>query len=329
MDGTAGSNQPTFSILIETANLAEADPAALRTCLDSIAAQGISPAEAEQVVLLDSGELASPDLPSLRRDYPWLSVRRVGADGYGDVKAAAAEVGTGDVVVLCDADCRYEPGWLEHLLAPFAARQDVGIVAGETTTPVDGAFGLAMALAFVFPRASGETQLSPARWYWANNVAFRRTVLEEVPLPSGLPLYRGQTIPHGRLLRAAGHTIWRQPLARAIHVLPERSELLRRFFLKGHDAYTISQLLDDRSRRSFVGGMEPGPATLGRVRDALRRARSVLAEEPRRALLLPVALPVVLLVGVAYLAGAATARARHLAPAGEGLRASRVGAHPD
>ena len=299
---------PTFSILIETSNLGQTEMDALRTSLKTLAHQTISPERAEEVVLIEGPEVPEGAATPLYREYPWLTSHRLEEEiGYGDVKARGGGIGTGEVVVLCDADCRYQPDWLEQLLAPLVERPDVEIVAGETTTPVDGPYGLAMALAFVFPRGSQDGDLVPARWYWANNVAFRRSTLEAVPLPEGLPLFRGQTIVHGALLQESGHTIWRQPAARAIHELPHPSELLRRFFLKGKDAGTISRLMSDPSGRSFVGGMEPGRPR-GRLGDLFRRLRTVLAEDRRRVLQLPIAIFPAAAAGAAYLTGRLWAR---------------------
>lgn len=293
---------PTFSILIETSNLTQADVGALRRCLRSLASQTVPPQRAREVLLIENGEGAETSLAPIYREFPWLRPHRLGEEiGYGDMKARGGRLGTGEIVVLCDADCSYAPDWLASILAPFESDPDLNIVAGETTTPVEGPYGLAMALMFVFPRPSAGESLAPAKWYWANNVAFRRTTLDAIPLPEGLPLFRGQTIVHGAMLRAAGETIWRQPAARAIHELPRRSELLQRFFLKGQDAATLPRLMPNQTDRSYVGGMEPGQAA--RLGDHFRRARTVLAENPGRALQLPLALPAALAAGSAYLLG--------------------------
>ncbi len=298
----------SISIVVETSNLTAAGLASLGRCLASLDAQTVPVAEAREVVVLEGGEAPRAQLEAVCAPYPWATIASVDrGTRYGDVKAIAGDRATGDVVVLCDADVRYEPDWLERLLEPFD-RDDVQIASGETTTPIDGPYGLAIALTFVFPRYSGDTEPAPALWYWANNVAARRDFLRELPLPQELPIYRGQTIVHGKALREAGHTIWRVPAARAVHDVPSLGELLPRFVLKGHDSLAISRLVEDPTGRSYMGGMERRGPDEGRLGNLRRRTTSVFAEDPRRLVMLPAALPFVVAILAAYGVGRLRAR---------------------
>jgi YD repeat-containing protein len=172
---------PSWSIVIETANLQTADQSDLITSLDSIASQDPSPAEANEVVILDSGEAEPELLKDLLARYPWARVEQIpeGTD-YGDQKSLSAEFTTGEVVVFADSDCTYDKGCLASYLETFAQRSDVEIQAGETAILIRGPFTLAMALVYFFPRFSYEREVSPARGFYGNNVAFRRDVLGRV-----------------------------------------------------------------------------------------------------------------------------------------------------
>lgn len=297
------------SIVIETSNLSSAELDNLARCLRSLEGQSIPMEDLREVVVLESGDAGIEDLRAVCDPFPWVDIRSI-PEGtrYGDVKALAAEVTEGELIVMCDADCRYEPRWLEELVTPFAKRDDVQIASGETTTPVGGPYALAIALTFVFPRFSGESELQPALFYWANNVAVRRSFIGQLPLPRELPLFRGQTIVHAKALLDAGHTIWRNPHARALHELPTISELTRRFMLKGHDSLTLNRLTDDDSGHSYMGGMEPRERSQGRFANFTARVRSVFAEDRRRWVMLPAALPICAWIVGAYLVGRTRAR---------------------
>jgi hypothetical protein len=172
---------------------------------------------------------------------------------------------------------------------------------------------LAIALTFVFPRFSHEDKLTPAVDYCANNMAVRKSFCESMPFPVGLPLYRGQNVVHANQLRESQHEIWREPRARALHALPEPSHLIPRFLLFGRDMVTLARLAGDRSGRLYRRGAAPSPKLIGRTRHFVERARSIFAEDPRRLVYAPLALPIVLVCVLSFLAGMAEGYAR-LAP---------------
>ncbi len=294
---------PSFSLLIEPYNLRSTGLARLRACLDSIAGEIPSPAEANEALLLDEGGLPPEAVAELAAAYPWLRLQRIpsGLD-YGDVKAVGVEACTGEVVVLLDSDCAYERGWLRHLLGPFADDPGCAVVTGETEMPISGPYSLAASLLWVFPRYSRQRTVAATRFY-AHPAAIRRRALERCPLPRGLPLLRGQGVIHSLALRAAGYTIWRQPLAQTRHPVPPPRQLLGRFLAQGHDSVAMGRLSSDRSGESIRGFLVPLDRTVGRTRHLVARARAVLAEDRRRILLIPAALPIGAALVLAYLAG--------------------------
>jgi glycosyltransferase involved in cell wall biosynthesis len=295
---------PSFSVVVETDNVELDDLDALRQCLDSLGAQQPALGRADGVFLVDGGKLPGPLVDGLRRDHPWLTVTRTPDEaGYIGQKARGAGLSDSEVIVFCDADIRYEPGWLEALLAPFAQRPEVEIVAGETTTPIDGPYSLAVALTFVFPRFSGDQDLVPSPTYWANNVAIRRSVLAGSPIPDPAALYRGQNILHSLGLLHSGRTIWRQPRARAQHIVLAPKTIVRRYLTLGRDSRSVARLTTEASGRPYLAAMAPDESGDRRLRKLAGRARQVARTDPRDLAWLPLALPLVGLLGLCYLAG--------------------------
>lgn len=318
---------PSFSIVVETANLRTADPEQLVASLDSIARQVPSPMLARGVVVLDSGEAPPALLEMLRERYPWISIERIPAGtDYGDQKAMAVSRVSGDILVFADSDCLYEPGWLASILETFATRPEIGVVAGETAVAITGPYTLAMALVFFFPRFSYETDVAPARGFYGNNVAFRRDVLLRCPFPAGLPIYRGQNVVYSRSLREAAIAIWRQPRARSVHSPPGGGawSVLRRFFWTGRDTPRLVRLASPPPDAPFQGDFEPYDREGGRVRKVIGRVRAIARQQPRMLLLFPLALPIALACVAGFFLGVAVERVQ---PRALGIERDRESRH--
>jgi glycosyltransferase involved in cell wall biosynthesis len=306
---------PSFSIVLETENLSVAELDVLRLCLDSLAKQDLSPAIANEVLLIESGDAPAEMLQHLQASYPWLSVMRAPPDtDYYDAKMNGVRQTTGDIVVFCDSDPVYAPNWLRSLLTPFGRDAEIQAVAGETTVAVTGPYSLAMLLIWTFPPYTRRTELYSTAHYYANNVAFRRDFLLRNPIPTHLPIFRGNCAVHATHIRRRGATIWRQPLARAVHPLPQGAgQFFWRLFLNGHDAPMRNRLLSDvplnqRGLAAFGRDLAAGlHATVEFLSRPLRRLPAALRDDPRRLLYLPLAVPVILAADGAFLAGGASA----------------------
>jgi len=286
---------PSFSLVIETANLSLADLDGLRETLESLAAQSLPVQNAEEVLIADSGDVPADVLQDTLKAYPWARVMRLPeGTGYEELKMAAARAATGDVIVFADGDCHYERGWLEALLAPYAD-PSVSIVGGETAIDSTGPYGLGVAIASSFPARGRSGALYTSDRYHLNNVAFRRSVLENIPIPSRRPCYRMSGLHAARLL-AAGHTIVRQPGARALHASPNgASHFFWRFLLMGFDGVVVPRLISeelppvkrsrDQRRRTFNLVRFWAVQSKNKLVDEIRR-------KPSRLLSLPLAAPV-------------------------------------
>ncbi|MBC8121355.1 MAG: glycosyltransferase, partial [Gemmatimonadaceae bacterium] len=310
MSVTHESGLPSFSIVLETENLDTAAAQELARCLEALTKQDLDVARANEVLLLDSGDVPPELYTCLRTDYPWLQVHRIRPDtGYYDAKMQGAALASGEVVILCDSDCDYERGWLRNILMPFQ-QSDVQVVAGETTLAANGPYGVAMAATYIFPRFSGEEGLYSGSGYYCNNVAFRRAFLLEHPIPSPLPIYRGNCVVHARRLRQAGHTIWRQGRARGVHQIPNgAAHFFWRFLLLGSEALALARLSDGlyetkarlpRLLRELGLGLRIGA---GKLSSSLKKLLLVIREDPRRLIDLPLALPIALTSSLLYCVG--------------------------
>ncbi len=288
---------PSFSIILETENLANADLNGLVNALASLVNQTVSPTGANEVLIIDSGDAPPELLQQLCDRYSWITVHLAPrSTGYYKAKMLGAQLATGEVVVYADSDCGYEPRWLETILTTFSQNDHIQMVAGETTTRGTGVYGTAMALVYIFPQYSGKTELIQTHQYFLNNVAFRRSFLLAHPIPTELPLYRGHCVVHGEALRQAGEIIWLNPNARATHAPPDGlSHFFWRFLLIGHDYYGQQQLVKPRKNSDRDATATGFGEKLKIFRDRLSR---LFHNNPLHALYLPFAIPIVLVAAL-------------------------------
>ncbi|PPS45648.1 glycosyltransferase family 2 protein [Chroococcidiopsis sp. TS-821] len=297
---------PCFSIIIETENLSSAELEGLSRCLDTLANQDVSPTTANEVLIVESGDVPVDVIERLRRDYPWLTFRRAepGIEYYA-AKMQGVGFTTGDVIVFCDSDCTYRSDWLRNLLTPFAENQDIQVVAGETTTPIFNPYELAIALTYIFPRFSQLSSLQPSASYFCNNVAFRRDFLLKYPIPTQLPIYRGNCVVHARSLKTQGYTIWKQPQSQATHAAPNGlSHFFWRFLLLGYDAIAVCRLSYDAHQSQLIQDLRAClRLSWNKATEFTSRVYTVFAEDWRRIVYLPLALPIALAALVLYFTG--------------------------
>jgi hypothetical protein len=233
----------SYSIIIETENLGMADSAHLWACLESLQASIAKASPPEAVLLLNSGNLGQEMLVYLAGSFPAVRVVPVPAGySYYEVKMHGARLVTSELIVFADSDCSYNEDWLPGLLESFSDPK-VRVVAGETGFVAPGPYGLALAIAHSFDGYSDAAGLYPVKNYYANNVAMRRSLLLEVPIPANLPLYRHACSVHSDQLRRRGETIWAQPRSRAVHAATEGlSYFFWRFILFGRDRSVRARL---------------------------------------------------------------------------------------
>lgn len=245
MTGASAIQFDNFSMVLETENLETADLEGIFRSLVSLENQEVSPKQANEVWLIESGDLPADLLKQLLQQFPWIKTHPASSGiTYYEAKMLGAKLATGEIIVYFDSDCLYQADWLKNILTPFRQNPGIQIVAGETTTRGDDPYGTAMTLIYIFPPFSSQTELSKTGQYFLNNVAFRRSMLLNHPIPTEIELYRGNCVIHAQSLCSLGYSIWKQPLAKATHAPPEGiSHFFWRFLLIGYDYYWQKQVL--------------------------------------------------------------------------------------
>ena len=254
---------PSLSIIIEWENAGRIGAARARRMLRALRNQlrEIGPASGarHEIVLLH-------DPLKVKRETLVESVREAGAgwpadinyaavpgNGYYRQKNAGAALAEGDIIIFLDSDVVPEPGWLAALTGPFAL-PGIDVVCGNTFVAPDSLYSAAMALAWIFPLRSAESGLVRSRYFYANNVAFRRAVFALHPFPE-TGQFRGQCAFLAEQLIGSGHDIYLSRDARVAHAPPQG---LKRFVVRalwgGHDDRIRTKLL---ARRPSGGGRSP------------------------------------------------------------------------
>lgn len=286
-----------YSIIVETENLSAADAERLWACLASVERAIENCAAPDEVIVFDTGRAPPEILQKIQDHFPWLTVHTMPeGQGYYDCKMYGARITTADILVLADSDCEYSVDWLGSLLEPFTDPA-IAVVAGETRIEGSGPYALATAITYPFEGFSRENGPSPSNGYYANNVAFRRTVLLDVPIPDYLPSYRNACHVHSIELRHRGIQIVRQPRSQANHAAPENvHHFITRFFLSGADRAVRKRchVVDDAPKIA--------PSSGGIIGKIWRRTRRRLANDPGQWIFLPIAL---LIAGSAWVLEAA------------------------
>lgn len=300
---------PSFSIIVETENLMLADMNCLRTALDSLEQQEYSIHNAARVFVQDSGNVSDHVLQQLKIDFPWISLVAIPHDqGHYEAKMICLEKIQTDIVIFCDSDCVLQPGWLQNLLQPFLLDPTIAVVGGETQMEPTDPFSLAMVLTHVFSLYSKNEDLFTADFYYANNVAFRTVVLRENAIPCDLPLFRGNCTLHARKLIKSRIKIWRQPLSRAVHAVPESwGEFSRRFISMGRDSLQVSQMTaaSDDMKRSWPRATASA-IIASKVAETFRRSWQIRTRDPQPLHRMFFAKPIVLLALMFFSFGAIT-----------------------
>ena len=303
----------SFSIVLEAATITAGTQGSLRTCLEFLSKQELSPWLANEFLLIDVGNLDSELGTQILTDYPWITIKKLPlGTRYFEAKMAGAHLCTGEVVVFCDGDNRYFPNWLGSMVRPFAEHPEVNILVGQTSVEVNSLFATLFALTFFFPPFSDPVEeLTPSTFYFGNNSAFRRTFLTARPIPTNLPLLRGNDYVHSVRVRREGQEIWMQNRAWAFHDPPETlMEFIYRYLARGSDRVEIARLTrpsDSQASAGFLGSFRSAiNVAMENFAEFLVRTVRLLRRYPKAMIYYPLALPLaaalllLIFVGMGY-----------------------------
>lgn len=158
-----------FSVVVTTWNR----PAALRECLDALAAQDL-PATEFEVVVVDDGSAPPLDERALARPGAQIRLLRQANAGPAAGRNLGAQGARGQWLAFTDDDCRPRPGWLSAmkrtLLANPGALAGGLTLNGLTVNPYSQASQSILDAAYRYFNADPEN----ARFFATNNLAVAR-----------------------------------------------------------------------------------------------------------------------------------------------------------
>lgn len=199
----AAGARPLVSVIIPHLN----QPDFLRTCLESLAAQDW-PAEQTEIIVVDNGSRALPDLAAL--GFPHVKLLTEATPGPGPARNRGIAGSSGEVLAFIDADCRADPGWLSAAVAGLSAPGSSGVVGGDVRIDVRDADRLTPLEAYesVFAYRQ-KLYISRDGFSGTGNLAMRREVHDEVGPFGGI--HTAEDMDWGRRARAAGHPALYRP----------------------------------------------------------------------------------------------------------------------
>jgi GT2 family glycosyltransferase len=256
----------TASVVVATLDR----PDDLRRCLHNIRAQETD--RRIETVVVDNNP-ASGLTSAVVEDFPDVLIVPERRRGLAYARNAGVLASSGNIVVMTDDDVHVPLDWIEKLLAPFA-RDDVAAVTGnvlplELETYAQRLFEVYGGLGRGFERKEvNASWFERCRWgvpTWrlgaSANAAFRSSVFRDPEiglmreaLGPGMPSGVGEDTYLFYKVLKAGHTIVYEPSAFVWHRHRQGMPALRKQlydYSKGHVAYHLTTLLEDRDLRAL------------------------------------------------------------------------------
>ena len=241
---------PSFSVIVEWENVRFAGNARAVRTLRALISQireleGELDRRPELIILYEKGA-ATPDtieralaLASAANAPVDITLHATEGSNYYGQKNEGAEIASRDYLLFLDSDVVPEAGWLRELLG--SVQVGVDVVAGSTYVEPTSFFGRAFGLFWFFPLRSPSLGLVETKFFYANNVIFKRKLFLAHKFPD-LPLYRGHCGALGIALRSEGVRLYQQTNARVAHPPPYPSHFVHRALSEGYDATIREQL---------------------------------------------------------------------------------------
>ena len=153
---------------------------------------------------------------------------------YYELKNHGAQLAQSEFIIFLDSDVVPEPGWLMTLLTTIL-QPGKDAVAGNTYVEGKSIYAKAFALFWVFPLRGHGSAIKPSEHFFANNVAFRRSVFLHYGFPCR-STFRGQCTELARTLVGAGHGVYIHEAAIVDHPPPNGlRHFINRALCAGYD----------------------------------------------------------------------------------------------
>ena len=241
---------PSFSVIVEWENVRWAGNARAVRTLRELLAQISELADEidrrpELIILYEKGTATRQSVEralslACANNAPVdISLHATEGSNYYGQKNEGAELASREYLLFLDSDVVPEAGWLRAMLGSL--RNGVEVVAGSTYVEPDSFFGRAFGLFWFFPLRSPSRGLVETKFFYANNVIFRRELFLANKFPD-LPLYRGHCSVLAVALRNKGIRLYQQTDARVAHPPPFASHFVHRALSEGYDVTTRARL---------------------------------------------------------------------------------------
>lgn len=200
-------------------------------------------------------------------DLAEVEVVAVPGGDYFALKHAGIIRARTEVVVIADCDTFARPGWLRHMLEPFAD-PTVAAVAGFSTVFLAGFLSRVMALSWIFRLPSEAAAPGERNAMHANNLAVRVSHYREHPLRPPAGAKKGG-MAFLREVEASGRRWVRAPIARLDHAPhPSAFYFVMRGWRAGIEQDAIARAKVGLGRRARIAYA---------LRDSARKAPRALA----------------------------------------------------
>lgn len=249
--------------------------------------------EPAEFLLVEAQGGTPPDLDGLEAPAD-LRVTYVPAETSYDLKNEGARAARADLVVILDADCVPEPGWLSAAVAHHRAHPRAAAISGRTLYRARGL--LPRIFALLDRSYVGADRPGPAGAISNNNAAFRRDVMVDLPLRNDLGTFGSKL--HSEAIAAAGGALRYEPAMVVRHAYGGwRMQRLARL----HMGYAMARhrRLDPAARHAWMFGIGAAGlpfilamAVAGSWKNCLRRARGYGVRWWQVPLAMAVAVPV-------------------------------------
>lgn len=264
----SSADRPKVSIILELDNVRRSELARAVESIRRVLAQAAAHIEREaperfvQLLVLYAEELLDPAIVAeLKAEVekglsPQVRVTFGSTNGllYYRLKNEGARRSEGDLIVFTDSDAVPEPGWFDALVAPFSD-PSVGVACGTTYLISRTLYEKAFSLFWIFPPNPVEGPPRPAKWFFANNVCFRREVFLADPFTETDLRFRGQCMALAQRLLDRGVQMVQVPGAKASHPPPRGVvHFLIRAMADGHDDF-MSALSRGPGHERFVSSL--------------------------------------------------------------------------